>query len=450
MPASNLLSTTLKQEVGKIVATVANHELDITCKIHSGPEVKEFEFMIRPAKVMLVQDYIDYYTDHLYAVIYMNPTYLHKLITHYQDLKCRLIIRKTDPVLPEKGDIILDRDYLVFLPKIQELTQSYSVADLESNLRLGDTLIPVDFELIDPELYFIRRKQFQFMATDVTMEDIIKFVTQQFGIRKLHLVPPDNEKRYTNFVIPKMLSLDSIFTWLQKRPGLGVYTQGCNYYYSNDVLYVYPSYDCDPVNGITSHVYLVGEGNYMGMANNHRVDETNGYHILTSVRPAFQPIAIAGYENDIDGRVLCRTEKMVEYWHKVNPEKNIVVPSNNVVLLSKFSNLGIVNSTESSTAKVILTNNNSFDRVSDVSAIFRNRMAFEWDKADIFSLKPSFPMKIHYDKIVDNVTESNNIQAVVVDAVVEKIIYELSISGRNDPPKFICNALIQVATEVSP
>lgn len=454
MPDNVTVTSRIKQQIQKIMAVNREGTLSVFLNLH-GTDAQFQPLTARPVSVDIVQDLLEHYTDFIRMTVEVTPDQFNDLIMNYQNLMAHLLIRYKSQFALDKGDPLLDINRKVIIRNFRKLHQSYTGTELETALQNGNDLIPLELELLDERLYNMRKLETQFMATDVTMRDVILTVCKAFGIPKVHLVPPDNTRQYKNFVMPKMESMATVFRFLQYTEGLGVYRKGCNYYYSQGVLYIYPEHNTAPEHGYTTHIYNVGTQEFHDLENYHRIDEKTGdIHILSHDQVDIENIVQAGIENRQTGRVLYRTENVVDNWHSIDSSGAPVVHDDNADAINASPDIGMTDRKTVSSGKVRPTLNNPFAEASEVVASYKNRMALTWNHAVPLAIRPSFPMKFHYDEPKDKSKASGENKKESVDkdkpiqemeGVLEKAVYSIRRRGEQDELIFGCTGELQLA-----
>jgi hypothetical protein len=144
----------------------------------------------------------------------------------------------------------------------------------------GSSFVKLKMELVDPDVYRVRKTKFNFILNNATMEETIMFIAKLMGFRDIYMVPPDNREVYLNVVVPPLMEAADIFNFLQESPAYGVYNTGISHYIRNGILYVFPLYSNNS-HGNKVTFYNAGEGAFAGSNNYHRVSD-DGLEVVLS------------------------------------------------------------------------------------------------------------------------------------------------------------------------
>lgn len=511
--AQQSVSVSKQKEIRKILGErTKSRSMKIYLNFQSDTMDDFQNFTVFPEIIEITQDFVENYADYIYMRVEVTPDHFQQLVNNHKNLKAELIFRYLDEYTEEIGDeAVMKLKRKVLIRNYQNLNQNYTTEQLEDAFRNGDDLISIELELIEDELYHIRKKEIQFLARDVTMKDVILFVCKQLGFKKVHLVEPDNKRVYENFIMPPMQSMATVFDFLQYTEGMGIYQRGCNYYYSNGIMYIYPQYDTEPENGFTTHIYNAGTYEFKGQQNYHRYDDKGNLHILTSEHTEIQNIVQAGVENRRTGSVLFRTEHVVDHWHslptvmaklkktakkyakkaamqylkaqvpavdmalkaydKLKQVKGVgsiankaegeikekaeedkmpkpVVDSDNFDSINRDLSIGMADMEQVKSGSVEPNYNNPFAVASEVASSYRNRMTVIWMHAEPMAIKPSFPVKFHYDEPSDEEKQLNReISDKELPGTCEKAVYTIHRLGQQSEMLFGCHGHLQLIVD---
>jgi hypothetical protein len=334
------------------------------------------------------------------------------------------------------------------LPDKAPLTSRFTTSEVNDSIGPDSALASCVVKLIDPIVYRIRKKQFNFIARSATVSDAIRFALMELGVRTVFMVPPDNNKTYTNFIVPPAHDISSFINYLQNAPRYGVYFRGISYYYSNGTMYVYPMHDTEPEHGFTTHLYNAGTRDLLGLPRYHRYDNSMNLHVLVPGDIDHDAIAQREIENSASGRILYSTADIPFNWSETSSTGRTTIKEH-YGTLRRDRNIGIVDMMDMAAAKIQPSDANPYAHGSEVAASFRNVMACTWMNALPFAIKPGHAIKFHHD--VPNATDVTDRVPVNVtqSGTIEKCVYELKLVDATPPRVFGCDGHLQIAINPS-
>ena len=277
----NKLSKGLQNEVSRVIegmkkvnpnSNLFNIEMKMTCKL--DPEYDRTYAHYQIKRVRILQDFINNLTDKIICYLDLLTEDALELYHHRNELMCKLVITR----VPHVGTIKYDeppevsRDYRCLLLDQEEIFKKISNEDIygkdKAQMDYQQKSLPVRVELISQTVYDSRKKRINEVIRGNVMEDVIRWCINKCGFTKAHIAPPDNQKKYCNFIIPPGMEVRNIMSYLQTGDGMGVYTDGfCSYITSDDIWFVFPRFG-DPLSKKITNIYSVGKTNYHGMARN--------------------------------------------------------------------------------------------------------------------------------------------------------------------------------------
>lgn len=420
-----LLNAIMSKAVDKIVKSPEKMFLHVEAVISSIKE-DTFKFKIeRFISLDIVQDFLSNYSDFIEVRFEMTPPDYIALVENYQDLICKVKLIKYDARDMKEVGLLNEISGRFILSDKEDLFKKYPVAVMMPTEKGGEweshhsATIEVKAQIIDPVVYELRKVKINAILRDVTMNQVLHFVADQFNIGKVSITKSDNNKTYKNFVIPPMRSISDIFTFLQNGKGFGVYNKGIAYYYSNDILYVYPMYETDPaISPVVNHMYHVDKNMFEGLDCYHIMDGENT-HILNNKVINMKDMAEEGYENSGNAFIIQNSELMVDYWRYMQEYRKFTVPVSNVALMT--------NNTKSGVTKNVY---NPQFRVSDenpliyITELYKNDLTAAntmWDHAVPFTFKPGWKIIYHYEG--DGTYHTRN-------GVCTSVVYSIQRSAR--------------------
>lgn len=392
------LSTTLNASVEEIITSSSSNLMKIDCTL-SSPNNSEFSITINKIyNLNIVQDFVDSYMDFIEIDFELTPTQYIEAIDNYQDLRCNLTISSTDKETLDKDTILDSYEYKIIFNEKMDIFKDYNSSDLiptdtvaqqESHL---SQRIPVTAQLVDPETYELRKRQFNFILRSCTVEDVLHFIANLLGISKVHIVTPDNTTLYNNFIIPPMLNFSNIFTYIHEK--YGIYDEGLTYYYSDSVLYVYPIYKTEElVSDITAHVYQVGKNNLVGQDGYHYYLEDD-IHLISNTGSINQAMIEQGMENTGTAFMIQDGSNIIDKWRCVE-EDGFTIPITGVEVVGLDTDEGM--STDTHHPQFKFSSANKHIHLSELSKITKTPINIGWQQAIPFTFKPGWKVKYHYD-----------------------------------------------------
>ena len=430
------LSESMKKQVKKIVekigkeSTVSNITMTFT-----SPKFPEYKvYLCREIDTLTIhQDFVQNYADKITAELRMERDPYIGLLYMRKNLNCKLQITftKPDEVLDDKQysrKPDYELDFKCILTKFEDLFKKMSTEQLfPTKRRENDNdrkTFLMSIELIADDVYKARKESLYFTGRDTTMYDMMRYCANYFGYKKALLYKPDNDRKYSNFVIPPSYGIESIFSFLQVGASLGMYKDGLISYIMNGMLFVYPRFG-NPVNKLPIHVYCLGGNKFAGL---NRMDWEEGpqkspiasckypLHILspsslneinwTNLGSENEPTAICAQMSDL---VIDATRRLV------NDKKT--------VLEHRTRTLGVVppdvmDYDNFIRVRHVKSEGNMFKFESELRAYQGRTIKFKWEQARPWCFHPATEVTIHYDDH-SKMEEAKGI-AEVVDYVMTK------------------------------
>ena len=398
---------------------------DIELFFHGRYKADDTEFAFEPhqfSKIVIEEDFIENFADHISVVVTLTASEILLMLDNYRNLRAHVYIRRMDPDTEyiDKENPVLDQDYMVIF-KDKELRKRVTKQSLMPNNVLerndehqNQQFTNVELQLLTDKEYELKNKRFHFILTDATVKDAICYGVKQLGIKKISMPEPKNTTKYVNMIVPPQQSFKSFIEFLQDR--YGIYEEGCNFYYNNEIMFIYPPYkrtvsDCPE----TAHFYCTGNGTFQGMKFYHAKDQNNMYHIVINRTPVIKEMIDAGVENIGNEILFEHADKIIDLHSVIGEGKGAAEArmglgkiTVNELNTSKFRwekedtderNYGIINSPLRQ--ELIFTNN--MLKYKSILKSYRGTICgFEWGTAEPYFIRPGYAVKWHIDGERDN------------------------------------------------
>ena len=393
---------------------------DIELFFHGRYKVDDSEFAFEPhqfSKLTIEEMFVENFADHISITVTLTPNELLLMLDNYRNLRAHIYIRRMHPDTEyiDKENPVMDKDYKVIF-KDKELRKRVSKRALIPNEYKEKTdehhnqqFTNVELQLVTDEEYELKNKRFHFILTDATVKDAICYAVKQLGIKQISMPEPDNKAKYVNMIIPPQQSFKSFMDFLQDR--YGVYDEGCNFYYNNEIMFIYPPYkrtvtDCPE----TAHFYCTGNGSYQGLKFYHAKDQNNMYHIVINRTPVIKEMIDSGAENIGNEILFQHSDKLIDLHSVIGEGKGqanarmglgeITINDKNT---TKFRwdhenqadlDYGIINNP---LRQEFISTNNMSKYKSEIKSYRGTLCAFEWGTAEPYFLRPGYAVKWHID-----------------------------------------------------
>lgn len=311
-----------------------------------------------------------------YAQLYDHQSSLIGVLRfEYRDSDCRPVVSLPNIV----------RNYRVVLVDPIDIHKQVPDAYLRNTL---DTTLTL--RLIENTVYNLRLTKVNGIFSGTNIADTIRHVTREFGIKQIHMVPPDNTQVYTHIIIPPVKDFKDCYNYLHQR--YGVYMQGIIAYITDDILYVYPPFDTTPESDKTMVVYQADIGQYGGITSTYKLSDM-ALSIVTSNVGHVCDFSVLGSENEGNTRTFMRGSSVINGVIEPTNENTIEFKDNNILNLS-LKNSKMINPDAQHVVYTDKPTDNPFVLGSKLSKTQAMLLDFEWTKAIPFSIEPG--MKVSY------------------------------------------------------
>jgi hypothetical protein len=453
-----------------ILASIYGNEdggtINMKVRLYSGTLGDYETVLARPLSLRIIQDFLVSYTDHILLMLELTTQQFMEIMENTTDLKIRLTLTYKDYTTGTEKNEIFSRSYKALIRNMFKMNQFFSMDQLKKMATSQVDLIPIQFELIDETIYDLRKREINFIARDVTVEDVILLSAEALGIDRIHLVTPDNTRLYEQIIVPPMQTLKTLFKYLQDTPSLGVYETGCNYYYTNETLYVWPKWNLEPEKGTTAHFYNTATYDMIASPNRHYLDAENGdIHVAVPTVLDIENKVQSGIENERTGRVFYKSEMHIderadtEYREENDKKKDKNGRPKPVLLFAeeawgavgKELDIAMTETTHAANAMVKRSDDNPYSQMSRIAEQYCNRMALQWDNALPFAMTPSFPVTFHYDltDLEESTIEEGDFVVQTIPCLCEKVVYDIVMSDQHTAfgDLYYCTGKVQLATD---
>jgi hypothetical protein len=447
-----LTSELLQKKIESIVTIKRSNGLLIDCVIKNYDNK---DINIKPIIVerLIIKRYFynidptyNHFTDNVELYLQLQVLDMIKLYKNSKSLYIELMISFADLETGredlERG--LIRKTYRVYLKDAEDILKKYNlkqfkdVDDLNNKdkikLEEHNTIIPVVLQLIEPEMYEIRKKSLNGIFTNITIDQFIKYILKCMDISKINMVMPDNNTQYLHLYIdPEYSKFDIIFDYIQKR--YGVYFNGFNYYFTNGIMYIYPPYDTNPsFRKEILHIYRTAPRSYVGMQNYYKKENDNLY-IVSNSDVNITKLSELGYENEGTHELFLRSDNIIN--HRTQSGEKFFLNKNTICVANKkdsIKNNTIVPSYKKPTI-------NAYYRASSLTKKRAELVLLSWSYAMPFYLIPGHKVKIYYD---------DNTKIKIQNGILESVIYtfDRQVEVKNNQDIFLSNANLVIRCEL--
>jgi len=441
----------IKKEIDPIISSNDSQLANIQA-VFKNANNNDFSVVVSKfiKELRIVQDYVQFYSDKIRITCAFTVPEYESLRQWRKDLLCDLTIYKIQlqNTLDLKNVLHKKVYRVMFLTQIDPFRQASSTTLLGGRNPATNNMptqqpdleaqrITCVMELVPDDLYALRKKSTHFIARDVTMDKLLKYVAYQLGINNLSIIQPDNQKVYENFILPPFMGIDDVFTFLQKGPGNGVYNLGFCYYYTQEVLYVYPRF-AQPQKRAVIHCYSVGNNLLTGKLSNHIKSDDGSISIMINTEVTSTDYNDIGAENDCTGIMMQIADKLWLNTHNMaNDNHEINVLDSNFKTIHGPTPDGM--SKDNIYLKYEPTHGNEFAICSKLVRMRGTEINFSWDMAVPWTFKPNRVVYFHYEK--NGVFETDVCSC-------ERVVYTYTQTDSRQVPTFTCQADITLSANL--
>lgn len=369
-----------------------------------------FKYTARYVKgVNLVQEFVKQYMDQMQVEIEVTPREYEDLTKNLKDMELSLTLT---PINPKTLREIYTQDPIIFKMKVvteeqQDLEKKYhpnlfgdssQEDETKSHMTQGQhsLTLPYTFYCVEPEAYELRHKQANAMATDADMNSTMSWLLQQFNASEIRMVPPNNEQKYQNLVLPPMQDISTILPYMQQR--YGVYSKGLGYYFTNKIFYIFPIFDHDSSTSPTDytlHIINAPEKYFLGLDRYHnKVD--NEVFVASVSGVELSPLNLSGTENEGNTHISLNADQMRDMAAPVAQDGNVERQKNDITSVSLANSGGDARS-DMQNIKYTGEHTNVYNSTSELAAMNGSLLATGWIRAMPRLIEPGMNVIYHYD-----------------------------------------------------
>lgn len=395
------LTRLLQDSVDKVLADGKSNmlTLDLTIKNYEDPAFEVPSLQVELMKIH--QHFSKNASDDIQLNVNVQPTELLELVKYQNSLYAELTINYLDW---QSGDIIIDEEpeiyiYRVFIHDIENLAKRFNISAF-LNLEDPTIVLPqtaavicdITLQLIADDSYQLNKAAFIGFLSNTTVENAIKFIATQMGVKRINMIPAHNTaKLHRLYIPPACSSFKQLFNYIQER--YGVYTEGLSYYFWRGVLYVYPQYAIDIKRPRKLRILKINPNSQMGLPN-YFIDEDNVITIVSNTEIIHKAVANIVMENSGNSKVYIASDKVID--GQVTVSGNSISFNDITRACTNNVNNGIAN--ESAIPSFEKSTINMFHTVSNISGTNTELIITGWLYSRLFKLTPGMPVEYIYDE----------------------------------------------------
>lgn len=442
MPLVNinpLLKTTVLEHLNN--ATSGLFTFDIQIYSSENPDKSHIVKPLYISNYTIKQLFDTQYTDEITISLETTPQEFFKVYQNRQNLYCSIAaypyIESTRSVnydtrvkesSNQRGSVSINstngwvHTYRALLLDIGDITKQFNINQLQKteNNNMTDNIqsqtIRYSLQLMQEDIYNLRTASFQLPLKNTTVKKAIYAAANILGIDNISLYEPDNTTTYKQITFPPMQTLASFLPMLQKYPG--IYNEGCEFYYTNKTLYIYPGYkaDLDRKEPIVN-IYKVPTNMFPGLFGYSSVDKDNNLHIVSDTDVEINDTANQSLENIGNHIVTYNAETTLDLSRKVNGKIGNF-NKENLVSIGMTDIEG--NTKEKYKTVYIQGSSNPFTMASNMIKNNKLEVRLGWHNPIPYSISPGQRCIYHYEDqegyktrigIVDNIVYSYEVNS---------------------------------------
>lgn len=398
----------------KIVDRPYRGYYDLYVKFFGDNFVTNAKYEFEPIQInnlFIQQNFNKKYTDEISLNVSLTPEQFLTMFDNSRELKCTIEFR-----LRSK-----DYDYIENEPLITKTYRAIFKEKTDIRKRIPkDVLIPkdtieqstvqtdqlfssVEFQLMEELPYNLRKVKMNMQARGVTVKDMILLVCKVCEIKTICLTEPDNDTVYDNFIIPPTMTFDEVMNYFQDY--YGVYDKGFQYYFTDDILYIFPPYETEPESPETSHMYYAGANDH-GVEVFHAYDDAGFAHIVINNAVNSNDLADQAVENIGTGVIFQDATRVIDLASTIGEAED---------QFRAFLGLGALDVKDANTGMHMCNDDdvgasynvynpmfqfdygNRYKYRSIINSYRRNIISSNWNSAVPFTFKPGYKVYYHFD-----------------------------------------------------
>lgn len=348
------------------------------------------------------QSFTENYSDQFNASVELRPKDFLAVLLNYTGLTCTLILTtinaKTFYPYEEIDPIIFTGRVIIDNP--QDLMKKYNFKQLIAEDEETNTSIeahkaihlPLSFQIMRQETYDLRRKEVNAMFTDTSMDKVLSYVTDQFGIDTTNIKIPDNVDKVKNLVIPPGQDISSVFHFLQER--YGIFGNGLGAYLTDKTLHLYPSNDTEASDYPNIMHVIKAPDSYIPGDEGYHAVEGGEISIVIIGGGDVKNLTEAGVEQVGNSQVTLQADRLIDHTSKINSEGDVKLNENiqNLSLdTDRQAQANAVNTRYSGETV------NSYNQLSNMGQFDCVMVTVGWVAAQPILMNPGQKVKYHYD-----------------------------------------------------
>lgn len=373
------------------------------CVLHNGDTDFEYE-CINVRAINIKQDFENEFMDTVSVTVDITPEAYMELLKNIQNLDCSLILTPYNPTTQEYN---YDQDPVVINMKVftehqtdlEKMMGIHQLKDTElppENASQAGMLVPYTFYLISKEMHDIRQINVNALLKECTMEDVLYWACQQFGITNAEIIPPDNKEKYSIVIIPPMHNFATLFPYLQER--YGIYSKGLGYYYVNDTLYIYPEYDTAQKTSTSDGVIQlvnVPPNNRLGIERYHAYDDDD-LLIAAVGQTKTEPRNAIGAENLGTVHISTNSDSMRDQFVTIDGSGKVSRSKDDIVTISLQNDAG--NATPNmQNVRYAGERTNIYSSTSTLASVNGTTLTTPWVRSIPWAILPGQNVTYHFD-----------------------------------------------------
>lgn len=310
--------------------------------------------------------------------VYLNPQTLQRVFT-------------PAPIFKTYNALLLDPQDILKKYTTGTLMPTVDMPQVEQHV---SAQIPVKLALMESDVYRIRQQKYAGTKKKATVADVISYITAQYQIKTLYVVPPDNKMAFDHIIVPPYQSFDEIFDFLQFH--YGVYMKGMDWYYTGSILYVYPAYENNPIIKYNADIYNAPNGNYSGVLSYHASNPaSNNIGIVSTTPVDTTDVSRPSAEDHGNSFSFMRASSVIDKAVTNNAQGTFI---NNNRSLTVGTTIDRMTTPNANNPQYTKTTDNIFYENSKLAKWSTTLIKCGWKKAVPFSLFPGHNIKYHFDK----------------------------------------------------
>jgi hypothetical protein len=438
-----LATSMLVEQLNRIIGIDRSniYSMNLTLKNYDDPEFIIDKIVVD--KLRHKQLFNVNVTDDIQVTANLFPDDLLKIVNLQSNLYAEIVIEYVDR---DTFDIILEEEpkiyrYGVFIHELEDISKRIGIQGLtqvnkgaEKDLTKGSHVsrtYPINFQLISETNYAVNKQMFNGLITDITMSKAIMYIASVLGIKKINMIPPHNTTQYKHIHIPpNMSSYKVIFDYLQTK--FGIYDKGLSYYYTDEVLYLYPAYDTEIERPDKLKIVKVSPSTYSGLNNYHDL-QGKVLTIVSNTDIEHTTMSNVAMENEGSNKVYASSDRMLD--GQVDP-KTMTISDTCLTISNNKSHSIVKNSAIPSYEE---PTNNIFTKLSSLAMGNAEMITLGWNMARLYMLKPGTPIEYIYD---------GEDQVMMKSGILEAITYTTMLQLRKND-QFVYTTLATLMVRLS-